>query len=444
MNVLLTRYRHAEQTELDQQRVQIQQLLEEKARAEVRLEKLIREHAVAAAADVLPPLPPSPSLSSALDSIQVPAASQQPEPFVCLAMIEPPSMLGSSARGPADTTPSSTYGIHNRTLIQQESSASFVPTEYTDSFPLGSRSITCSGSNSESEDIMVTLHDDYTACLRQLRTLQSKLETALNNIFVSAVGVPLVNFEQDAVARGKVVKVVEQTVHETIACLDQRILGPGAHRKIFAQGGFDVIRAKQHGQVAGTVLEPTPSSIGSPYRAPPIRHNNNQRMPETLDEEVLLRTKSASDGSGIVRRMKLNSISDANKFPTNTGRIMSFEHGGHVAMSATPIKNNYMPKSLLDQKPEKARESAVTLRALSYVNNMLCIVYTLSTSMPDQPCTSPLPPLDCSYDRKRPSGAGADDDNSAYTANLLTVEDLLRRWTCLDFDGLDTAADLGK
>lgn len=437
MNVLLTQYRHAEQTELDQQRVQIQQLLEEKARAEVRLEKLIREHTVAAAADVLSPLPPSPSLSSALDSIQVPAASQQPEPFVCLAMIEPPSMLGSSARGPAETTPRSTYGIHNRILIQQESSASFVSTEYTDSFPLGSRSITCSGSNSESEDIMVTLHDDYTACLRQLRTLQSKLETALNNMFVSAVGVPLVNFEQDAVARGKVVKVIEQTVHETFACLDQRILGPSAHRKIFAQGGFGVIRAKQHGQVAGNVLEPTPSSIGSPYRAPPIRHNNNQIMPETLDEEVLLRTKSASDGSGIVGRMKLNSISDANKFPTDTGRIMSFEH-------ATLIKDNYMPESLLDQKPEKSRESAVTLRALSYANNMLCIVYTLSTSMPDQPCISPVPPLDCSYDRKRPSGAGADDDNPAYTANLLTVEDLLRRWTCLDFDGLDRAADLGK
>ncbi|THV93093.1 hypothetical protein D6D26_08303 [Aureobasidium pullulans] len=225
--------RHAEQVSLDQQRIQIQKLVQEKTNAEARLEKLEREHADALAANIL--TPPSPLLSSA--SMQMSAVPQDSGPIINLAMVAPPPALDTSTRDLIPTTPETTEkaaSTHGHSSTQQSPSPSVVhPQELHAS--LGASRSTPSSDNdpdSESEDIMITLRDDYTACLRKLKTLQMKLDMALKKMFIPTTGMPTVNPEHDAIARGKVVKVIENSVRETYACLEQRILGPSAHRTI--------------------------------------------------------------------------------------------------------------------------------------------------------------------------------------------------------------------
>ncbi|THY33692.1 hypothetical protein D6D00_00819 [Aureobasidium pullulans] len=164
--------RHAEQVSLNQQRIQIQKLVEEKTNAEARLEKLEREHADALAANIL--TPPSPLLSSA--SMQMSAVLQDPGPIINLAMVAPPLALDTPTRDLIPTTPESTEkaaSTRGHKSTQQSPWPSVVHPQELHASLGASRSTPSSDndSDSESEDIMIALHDDYTACLRKLKTL---------------------------------------------------------------------------------------------------------------------------------------------------------------------------------------------------------------------------------------------------------------------------------
>ncbi|THW57432.1 hypothetical protein D6D20_07986 [Aureobasidium pullulans] len=271
--------RHAGKVSLDQQRIQIQKLVQEKTNAEARLEKLEREHADALAANIL--TPPSPLLSSA--SKQMPAVPQDPGPIINLAMVAPPPALDTPTRDLIPTTPEGTENAartHRHSSTQQSPSPSAVHLQEIHASLGASRSTPSSDndSDSESEDIMITLHDDYTACLRKLKTLQMKLDMALKKMFIPTTGMPTVNPEHDAIARGKVVKVIENSVRETYACLEQRILGPSAHRtiKMGDEHYGDIVSTYQ-----GPKLNPSP---GPPRLARPARFPL-RNLPTQLDAQ---------------------------------------------------------------------------------------------------------------------------------------------------------------
>ncbi|THY25677.1 hypothetical protein D6D01_04988 [Aureobasidium pullulans] len=163
----------------------IQKLVEEKANAEARLDKLEREHANALAANVL--TPPSPSLSSA--GMQMPAVPQDSGPIINLAMVAPHPALDTPTRDLIPTTPEinkTPARARKHSSTQQSPSPSAVHPQEMHASLGASRSITSSDNDpdSESEDIMIALHDDYTACLRKLKTLQLKLDMELKKMFI--------------------------------------------------------------------------------------------------------------------------------------------------------------------------------------------------------------------------------------------------------------------
>lgn len=253
--------------------------MEEKTNAEARLEKLEREHANALAANTL--TPPSPLLSSA--SMQMSAVPEDPGPIINLAMVAPPLALDTPTRDLIPTTPEGTENAartHRHSSTQQSPSPSAVHPQEMHASLGASRSTPSSDndSDSESEDIMIALHDDYTACLRKLKTLQMKLDMALKKMFIPTTGMPTVNPEHDAIARGKVVKVIENSVRETYACLEQRILGPSAHRTI-------KMGSEQYGDIAPTyqgpklIPSPAPPRLARPARFP------LQNLPTQLDAQ---------------------------------------------------------------------------------------------------------------------------------------------------------------
>lgn len=270
--------------------------MEEKTNAEARLEKLEREHANALAANTL--TPPSPLLSSA--SMQMSAVPEDPGPIINLAMVAPPLALDTPTRDLIPTTPEGTENAartHRHSSTQQSPSPSAVHPQEMHASLGASRSTTSSDndSDSESEDIMIALHDDYTACLRKLKTLQMKLDMALKKMFIPTTGMPTVNPEHDAIARSKVVKVIENSVRETYACLEQRILGPSAHRTI-KMGG------EQYGDIAPTyqgprlIPSPAPPRLARPARFP------LQNIPTQLDAQRLT-TSGTTQTYSLVAKM---------------------------------------------------------------------------------------------------------------------------------------------
>lgn len=253
--------------------------MEEKTNAEARLEKLEREHANALAANTL--TPPSPLLSSA--SMQMSAVPEDPGPIINLAIVAPPLALDTPTRDLIPTTPEGTENAartHRHSSTQQSPSPSAVHPQEMHASLGASRSTPSSDndSDSESEDIMIALHDDYTACLRKLKTLQMKLDMALKKMFIPTTGMPTVNPEHDAIAKGKVVEVIENSVRETYACLEQRILGPSAHRTI-------KMGSEQYGDIAPTyqgpklIPSPAPPRLARPARFP------LQNLPTQLDAQ---------------------------------------------------------------------------------------------------------------------------------------------------------------
>lgn len=129
-------------------------------------------------------------------------------------------------------------------------------------------------------------------------------------------------------------------------------------------------------------------------------------------------------------------------------------------------------------------ESFLTLGSQPYINIMPAIAYGPPTPIPDQSYTRPAPSVDSSYGRERQSASPnvdrnalrrkvdakfakrsgrdeshprprlspprtrinpeLDNDTATNTSGLVTVEDLLRRWTHLNPDSVDSAADLGN
>ncbi|THY94661.1 hypothetical protein D6C93_05274 [Aureobasidium pullulans] len=208
------------QDELDRQRFRIQELLEEKASREARVEKL-EDHAHTPAA-----LP-----SNKLRVRSIPTES---EFMVNIAVKDIPSSFETATQCVSPSTPGHgdrNPGNHSHIIAQQPTSITTIPAQDANkSPPAGQNIVPPSQEDSKTEEVMITLHDDYTACLRQLRTLQSRLEMTLDKMFIPTTGVPMANPEHDAIARAAMARSIDKSVRETRICFEQRIFGSGAHR----------------------------------------------------------------------------------------------------------------------------------------------------------------------------------------------------------------------
>ncbi|THY33833.1 hypothetical protein D6D00_00820 [Aureobasidium pullulans] len=164
--------------------------------------------------------------------------------------------------------------------------------------------------------------------------------------------------------------------------------------------------------------------------------------------------------------------------PLHSGALVSTASGDpSIYASTLPV-----PMPRYDQYGR--RESFLTLRSQPYINIMPAIAYGPPTPIPDQSYTRPAPSVDSSYGRERQSASPnvdrnalrrkvdatfakrsgrdeshprprlsppwtiidpkLDNDTATNTSGLVTVEDLLRRWTHLNPDSVDSAADLGN
>lgn len=213
-------YSQIKQDELDQQRFRIQELLEEKASREARVEKL-EDHAHTLAA-----LPSN--------KLRVRSIPTEPECMVNIAVKDIPSSFETATQCVSPSTPGHgdrNPGNHSRIIAQQPTSITTIPAQDANkSPPAGQNIVPPSQEDSKTEEVMITLHDDYTACLRQLRTLQSRLEMTLDKMFIPTTGVPMANPEHDAIARAAMARSIDKSVRETRICFEQRIFGSGAHR----------------------------------------------------------------------------------------------------------------------------------------------------------------------------------------------------------------------
>lgn len=238
-------YRQAEQAMLDQQRQQIKTLLEQKAAVEARLEALERDHAQALAAEA-----PTPT-SSGRAPVQF--ATGQPSPIVGLAMVEQPQnpevssqYLAGPAREDSDNLalddvfvsdcPSTSVSRSSRG--SHESSASDTSPHIqgrVDSSTESNHEKSLSRGDLELELLMNDLHNDYTTCLNQLKTLQAKLEMALGEMFIPSINAPAVDPKLTEGNRQRLARAVDQSAWEVYDCLEQHMFGTGAHTKVIEQ-----------------------------------------------------------------------------------------------------------------------------------------------------------------------------------------------------------------
>ncbi|KAG9788733.1 aldolase, partial [Aureobasidium melanogenum] len=184
--------RQVEQASLDQQRQQIEKLLEEKAAAEVRLQVLERDHAQFLAV--------GPSALSISDS--TPPRPGQPAPGISLFMVEQSSDSGHTDQG-------------------QPSEAD--------------RKQSHAETDAQNDLLMTDLYCDYTACLQQTKMLQTSLEAALNEMFDLATGFPTVNSGLASHHRRFLARTVDESARETLECLDQRILRQSSNSEVIKQ-----------------------------------------------------------------------------------------------------------------------------------------------------------------------------------------------------------------
>ncbi|KAG9546811.1 hypothetical protein KCU71_g16763, partial [Aureobasidium melanogenum] len=185
--------RHADQTVLNQQRLEIEKLLKEKAAAELRLEGLERNYTQILAAD-------SPASTSS-DKGHMPSVTQQSD-FVGLAKVEPSS-----------------------------------DSEHTDRDQLlgADRKASLAEHHTQNDSLMTDLYCDYTACLQQIKMLQTSLETALNEMFDPATGFPTVNSRLTSRDRRLLARTVDKSARETLECLNQRILQECPNTEVIKQ-----------------------------------------------------------------------------------------------------------------------------------------------------------------------------------------------------------------
>lgn len=112
----------------------------------------------------------------------------EPELVVNIDVKEPPSGFENSTQWASPSTPGHgghNSGNHSRIIAQQLTSITTMPAQDANkSPPAGQNIVPPSQEDSETEEVMIALHDDYTACSRQLRTLQSRLEMTLDKMFI--------------------------------------------------------------------------------------------------------------------------------------------------------------------------------------------------------------------------------------------------------------------
>lgn len=268
--------RQVEQASLDQQRQQIEKLLDEKAAAEARLKVLERHHAQALAdvssapsiSDEVFPRPGQPGSSIRLDMVEQSSAPK--------VLVQTPSNIGDLG----GTSKFSKFCSPNNSSLSSSPSPKDCPEkpkeylvdrslEGTDAI-LGAGQKNPSENDIELEQLMCNLYDDYSTCIQQLKALQEKLETALDGMFIARTNT--------ATAKPKAVgsndrrcfaREVDRSVWDTYDCLDQRIFGTSAHQKLIEQrltgenaSLFDLVTGRKKHMVDPTHAEtPGPKCI---------------------------------------------------------------------------------------------------------------------------------------------------------------------------------------
>lgn len=163
--------------------------MEEKAAAEARLEVLERDLAQTLVAE-----------SSANDC--TPPKSGQPGPGISLAMVEQSS-------DPEHTDQDQSSGADRKKSLAEN--------------------------DTQNESLMTDLYCDYTACLQQIKMLQTNLEAALNEMFDPASSFPTVNSGLTSHERRFLARTVDKSARETLECLDRRILRQSPNTKVMEQ-----------------------------------------------------------------------------------------------------------------------------------------------------------------------------------------------------------------
>jgi hypothetical protein len=276
--LLLARIRHVEQTSLAQQRLEIEKLLLEKARAETRLEMLERDHIEALAArgsafsaSVNPGMLPAPrelgtittlasveqypGLQTSLETKSSPvnensqatAGASAPVASQSSFSTPPQEKTSKTEAGPktvdiSHTTPTSGLSVPTSTVPSEPEVTTGSATCESESSTVrgdlgGSRAHSdCNKVNGLLQDepeavgFMINLHDDYTACLRQLQMLQSHLEQALHTMYIPSATVPVMDQDLDASTRREMIASVEKSARQTSDCLERCILESNGRR----------------------------------------------------------------------------------------------------------------------------------------------------------------------------------------------------------------------
>lgn len=166
--------------------------MEEKAAAEARLEVLERDLAQALIAES--------SASSANDCM--PPKSGQPGPGISLAVVEQSSDCEHTGRDQSSE-------VDRKGSLAEH--------------------------DLQNESLMADLYCDYTACLQQIKVLQTNLEAALNEMFDPAISFPTANPELMSHERQFLARTVDKSARETLECLDQRILRRSSNTKVMVQ-----------------------------------------------------------------------------------------------------------------------------------------------------------------------------------------------------------------
>lgn len=258
-------YRQAEQALLDQQRQQIEKLLEQKAAAEARLEVLERDHAQALTARSRAPtssgharIEPSPVIGLARSEVSFP---MQEDPFQILALNN------------AVVSGCSSISDHNSSRGSHTSSESNLPDHpqgQVEPTPGLDNEEDLSRDDLEIESLMAELHGDYNACIQQIKALQEKLEMALDGMFVAGANTVTANPKMvGSNDRRYFVREVDRSVWNTCGCLKQRIFGTSAHQKLIEQrlagnnaSLFNLFREEKNNIVDNTHAEsPGPEHI---------------------------------------------------------------------------------------------------------------------------------------------------------------------------------------
>ncbi|KAG9694434.1 hypothetical protein KCU95_g1973, partial [Aureobasidium melanogenum] len=455
--------RQAEQALLDQQRQQIEQLLEQKAAAEARLEVLEHDHAQALLAGSCAPTSSGHARVESSPVIDLVMVEQPPSLEVSLRdlaatmQVDPFQVLTSNNALVSGCSSISDNRCSSRVHTSSESNSLEHSQRRVESTPLLVNGEELPRDDLELASLMAELHNDYTSCLEQIKALQEKLETALGGMFVPGISAPAVNFKLAADDRRNIARTVDLCVWETYKCLDKCISKTGAHSRIIEEplskdkaSLFDTVtRRRTYHESPEEAMELkkvsragyNPPRTLEPPPVPMSRTSTSLWLPRI---DPLLWPNMRRD-SGIKGGMKLNSVLNTTKFPSDApDTVMPYNvpqhpppiHHDMSSSAPTPqyTQNLYVPASRIES--ENGSERGLSPHCLSPVDPDMSP--SASTKQYSQKCKSAH--AASGQSRKATENSKVYPQAASFADGIITrrsppidlVEDLLNKWTHLN------------